>query len=68
MDWKKFWAPMREEMRKEQIWPTTIASLGIIPIGIFAKEIPSIWVGWCLLLIWFVFVYFFYFVYLYFLK
>ena len=46
MDWKKFWAPMRQEMRKDQMWPTIIASFGIIPSNYFAKEIPSIWVSW----------------------
>ena len=59
---------MRQEMRKDQIWPTIIASFGIIPSNYFAKEIPSIWVSWGLLLIWFGIVYFFYLVYLYFKK
>ena len=68
MDWKKFWAPMRQEMRKDQIWPAIIASFGIFPINHFAKEIPSIWVSWGVLLIWFGIVYFFYLVYLYFKK
>ena len=55
-------------MRKDQIWPTIIASFGIIPSNYFAKEIPSIWVSWGFLLIWFGIVYFFYLVYLYFKK
>ena len=59
---------MRQEMRKDQIWPTIIASFGIIPSNYFAKEIPSIWVSWGLLLIWFGIVYFFYLIYLYFKK
>jgi len=59
---------MRQEMRKDQIWPAIIASFGIIPSNYFAKEIPSIWVSWGLLLIWFGIVYFFYLVYLYFKK
>ncbi len=59
---------MRQEMRKDQIWPTIIASFGIIPSNYFAKEIPSIWVSWGLLLIWFGIVYFFYLVYIYFKK
>ena len=68
MDWKKFWAPMRQEMRKDQMLPAIIASFGIFPINHFAKEIPSIWVSWGLLLIWFGIVYFFYLLYLYFKK
>ena len=59
---------MRQEMRKDQIWPAIIASFGIIPSNYFAKEIPSIWVSWGFLLIWFGIVYFFYLVYLYFKK
>ena len=59
---------MRQEMRKDQMWPAIIASFGIIPSNYFAKEIPSIWVSWGLLLIWFGIVYFFYLVYLYFKK
>ena len=59
---------MRQEMRKDQIWPTIIASFGIIPSNYFAKEIPSIWVSWGFLLIWFGIVYFFYLIYLYFKK
>ncbi len=54
MDWNKFWAPMRQEMRKEQIIPIIISSLGIFPINYFAKEIGSIWIVWGLLLIWFI--------------
>ena len=59
---------MRQEMRKDQMWPAIIASFGIIPSNYFAKEIPSIWVSWGLLLIWFGIVYFFYLVYIYFKK
>ena len=59
---------MRQEMRKDQMLPAIIASFGIIPSNYFAKEIPSIWVSWGLLLIWFGIVYFFYLVYLYFKK
>ena len=65
MDWKKFWAPMRQEMKKEQLLPIIISSLGIFPIIYYAKEISSIWVLWGLLIIWFVIVYFFYLIYLY---
>ena len=59
---------MRQEMRKDQMWPAIIASFGIIPSNYFAKEIPSIWVSWGFLLIWFGIVYFFYLIYLYFKK
>ncbi len=39
MDWKKFWAPVHEEMRKEQIWFNIIGALGILPAGYIAKMI-----------------------------
>ena len=65
MDWNKFWAPMRQEMKKEQIIPVIISALGIFPCVYFAKEIGSFWACVGLLLIWFIVVYFLYLIYLY---
>ena len=65
MDWKRFYAPMHEEMRKEQIWPTMIASLGVAPAVYFAREAGSFWVCLGVILLWSIIVYLFYLVYLY---
>jgi hypothetical protein len=65
MDWKKFFAPMRQKMKKEQMWPIVISALGIIPCVYVVFETGSFWPGIILLLIWYAIVYFIYLIYLY---
>jgi len=66
MDWKRFCAPLHEEMKKEQIWPCIIATLGVsLTMGFYGKEVDSYWMYMGLILLWSVVSYFFYLVYLY---
>ena len=66
MDWNKFWAPMRQEMKREQKWPNLISALGIFPAVLYARESGnSVWAACGLALAWYCIVYFFYLIYLY---
>ena len=65
MDWKKFWAPVYEEMRKEQIWVNIIGALGILPAGYIGKTTDSFLVFMGIIVLWYILVFFFYLIYMY---
>ena len=65
MDWKKFWAPVSEEMRKEQIWVNIIGGLGILPAGYIGKMTDSFLVCMGIIVLWYILVFFLYLIYMY---
>jgi len=69
MDWKKFWAPMTQEVKKEQVWstmwPNLISALGIFPGCLLAREYLNVWWACGLCVSWYFIVYFVWLVYLY---
>ena len=69
MDWKKFWAPLTQEIKKEQkwsvMWPNVISALGIFPGCIIAREYLNVWWACGLVLAWYFIVYFVWLIYLY---
>ena len=65
MDWKKFWAPVHEEMHKEQIWVNIIGALSILPAGYIAKMTDSFLVYMGIIVLWYFLFFFLYLIYMY---
>ena len=65
MDWKKFWAPVHEEMHKEQIWVNIIGALGVLPAGYIGKMTDSFLVYMGIIVLWYFLFFFLYLIYMY---